>query len=473
MTDHAEVALAGIVPDRKDNLLYAIQHLEPEHFPNAVQQGIWKAIERYYDIAGGVLPKKTLADLLGRSKTMDASTALLYEQTYEGIENLAVTDHDFRYSIDALKQQRAHQLTGEALTTAFEILERGAEVGKETLKGDLDARKFFREQDSTIERMSNVEVAPEGDMRHEGSDVLTEYFDRKNGKTEQGVQTGIKSLDKLTGGFDRGELSLICAYTNQGKTQLCCQIAWHAAVMQGKNVFFATSETVRVAVRRRLVARHSRLPQFGLTRGLNANDIKNGTLAPEEEKALKMVVDDLDHNPNYGMIYLSQIPSGATMSYWQARMNRQGSMWQIDLSVMDYFALLKSDRKRNSEREEFNEILKDAKVFSQSFNEGKGVPLVSPWQLKQEAYKAAQLTGAYGLASLSDTSEAEKSPDLIATLLAMPEQPNQLSLQLLKVRDGEVPNYAFQLETDFRNAYLGDKKQTSSFTAKGSFGLDL
>lgn len=790
MIDHAKVVLGAIIPDRKDLLLYAVQHLEDEHFRGEVLNGIWRSINKYYDIAGDVLPKKTLTDLLAASKDMDAAKALLYEEAFSEIENLTPADHEFRYSVDALKELRAEQLTGESITTAFEILMRGAEVGRDTLKGHKEARQYALEQFSVIDRLTNAEGAPEGDMMGERSEVLAEYIDKKTGKAGKGILTGIPAVDKVSGGFQRGELVLICAYTNQGKasplwtpvltpsgwrkigdlsvgdrvssvdgsvqtvqgvfdrgvmetyrvatrdggevltaadhlwtvqdqndragktatewrtlttlelaeglskgrryylpipkpthfdaqsqlpidpytlgallgdgsfrhsdvrfsnhvadieilenlrnvgrwvpatavhdwrlvdpnqslreslrelglwglyshekflpesylrasvedrlsvlqgimdtdgtvsasghnveltlsseqlvrqvvelthslggatgpvrkratshkdawrvnlflpqefppfrlarklerwsqprphtswgvrrviksvekvgaeevrcisvsaedslyitqdylvthnTQMCCQTAWSAAVEQGKNVFFATSETVRATVRRRIVARHSRQPQFGLPKGLDSTDLKNGTLSVPQEKVLQAVLDDLKNNPAYGKLHIAQIPRGATLSYVEARMNRAASEYQVDLALCDYLALLKSDRKRNSEREEMNEILKDAKVFATSFQDGLGVPFISPWQIKQASFKDAQTTGAYGLASLADTSEAEKSSDQIITLLRQAEQQQQLSLQFLKMRDGDIPN-AITLQTDFRNAYLG------------------
>lgn len=469
--DHAKIVLSGIIPNRKDHLLYAMQHLEGEHFKNEVQKGIFKMLDRYFDVAGDVLPKTVLADQLSRSKSLDTAKALLYEEAFTELENLSPADHEFRYAVDALKDARAEDLTGEAITTAFEILMRGAEVGRDRFEGHKEARQYAYSQFSVIDKLDNIEVAPEGDMRHEASEVLNEYMDRKEGKTGQGILTGIASLDKEAKGLGKGELAVVAAFTNAGKTQFCCQTAWHAAVMQGKNVFFATSETVRSTVRRRIIARHSRLSQFGLTKGLDSTDIKNGTLSPQEEVALKDVVYDLDSNPNYGKLYIAQIPRGATLSYLEARMNRQGALWPVDLALVDYLALLKSDRKRNSEREEMNEVIKDAKVYATSFNEGNGVPLISPWQIRRESYQDALRTGAYGLASLSDTAEIEKSADQIISLLRMPEQPGQVSLQFLKMRDGEVP-HAITLETDFRNAFFGDKKGgggTSLAPANGAY----
>lgn len=459
MIDHDKVVLAGIIPDRKDLMLQAMQHLEAEHFRSTTYRNLWKMLERYYDVAVGIIPKKTLSDLLGRSESVDAAKVLLYEEAYEECAVMQVADHEFRYSIDALKDLKAKEMTGEAIATAFEILERGVEVGKERMEGHKDARKYLNEQSSVIDRLDNLEAAPEGDIRHEADEILKEYADRKAGKTGIGIMSGIGSIDAATGGFQKGELSLVAAFTNHGKTQFCCQTTWHAAVKQGKNVFFATSETVRGTVRRRIIARHSRLPQFEYPNGLNSIDIRDGTLSPKEEEILREVVYDLDKNPNYGRIYIAQIPRGATLSYLEARMNRQGATWDIDLGVVDALMLLKPDRMRGSEREEFNDILRDAKVFATSFQEGRGVPMISPWQIRRESYLDALRTGAYGLASLSDTSEAEKSSDQIISLLGHAET-KEVTLQFLKMRDGEIPE-SKTLITDFRNAYFADKATNS------------
>lgn len=471
MMDHAKIVLSGIIPGRRDLLLYAMQHLESEHFFNEIQRGIFISLERYYDVAGDVLPKNVLSDLLANSQTMETAKALLYGEAFEEIENLEISDHEFRYSVDALKERRAEQLTGEAITTAFEILERGAEVGRERLQGHKEARAYAYSQFAHIDKLDNLEVAPEGDMRREGNEVLQEYADRKSGKVDKGVLTGIPSVDEVGNGMGRGELIIVAAYTSAGKTQFCCQTAWHTSVMQGKNVFFATSETVRSTVRRRIIARHSRLPQFGLSNGLNVTGIKNGSLTASEEKVLKEVVDDLDHNPNYGELYISQIPRGATLSYVEARMNRQAALWDIDLAVCDYLALLKSDRKRNSEREELNEIIKDAKVYANSFNDGKGVPFLSPWQIRRESYQEAlKVGGEYSLSSLSDTAESEKSADQIMTLFRIPETKNQVTFQFLKLRDGEIPS-PLKLKIDFRNAFIGENGPGSASFNSSAWNL--
>lgn len=459
--DHGRTVLGAIIPARRDLLLIAFQHLEQIHFVNDVQRNIFKLLEHYYNIAADIMPAGTLTELLSRGASVDVAQRLLYEQTYAEIAARTVEDHEFRYAIDALKELRADKLTGEAITTAFEIKERGVEMDGEEVRGHNEARAYLLDQLGEIDKVYHREEAPEGDIRKEAAELLAEYHHRKSGEAVSGVFTGIPEIDRHTDGFANGELVLVCGYTGEGKSQLVTQTAWNAAVKQGKNVFFATSETLRAQVRRRLVARHSRLDRFGLEDGLNVRDIKQGRLTDPQEVVLGAVLDDLDTNPEYGKLHVAQIPGDGTMSYIRSRLHRAQQQWNVDLVVIDYLALLRSERSRNSEREEFNEIIRQAKVLAASFDSGRGVPVVSPWQMRQTKYEDALRTGEYTLSSLSDTSEAEKSADQIVYALRLPDSPESVRIGHLKVRDGEVPP-PVDLGADYRNAYIGSRRQGTS-----------
>lgn len=454
MTDYARDVLSAIIPDRRDLLLYAMQHLELDHFREDVTKNIFNLLLRYYDWAGDVLPPRLLSDLLVKQR-VDETKQLLYEGQYKELADTQVPDHEFRYAVAALKDARAEQLTGEAITTAFEILERGVEVDGIDKRGHKDARDYLNSQSAQIDHLDHAEAAPEGDMRHEAKDVLEEYAERKSGKDDTGVSTGIPTLDRVSGGIQNGELALICAYTGEGKTQMCAQLAWDVSVLQNKNVFFGTSETLRRQVRRRIICRHSRLDIFGLPNGLNVRDLRDGTLSEREEEVLRDVVHDLDTNPSYGHIYIAQIPRGATLSFLETRMRRQAEQWEMNLAIFDYLALLKADRRRDSQREELNDILRDAKVFATSFYDGRGIPFVSPWQMGQDKWRVAVQARRWSMANLADTSEAEKSADQIIAILRDLENPRRALLQQLKCRDGEALE-PFDIEIDYRNAYLAE-----------------
>jgi replicative DNA helicase len=226
-------------------------------------------------------------------------------------------------------------------------------------------------------------------------------------------------------------------------------------VRQGKNVFFVTSETTRAMTRRRIVARHSLEQKFGYNQGLNSNDLKNGTLTPAAKNKLIEVATDLDANETYGQLYIAQVPRGATLATVEARLVRYAQQQPLDLVVIDYLALLKPDRRRDSAVTEFSDLLRDTKVLAATFDSGRGVPIISPWAMNRDRFTQAKKDGYYTLASLADTSEAEKSPDLLLALLGSDEGASKVRAQFLKNRDGEVGT-AFTLEANFRSTFIGE-----------------
>lgn len=486
-TDPAADVLAGILnPDPAtglDRLLYALSRLDDDFF-SGMHKALFRAVSRYYDVAGGVMGPKYLSDLLKQQQQSgDPAQLMLFAQTFADLSKTPVTDHEFRFAVQALRDRHAEQMTGEAITVAFEILQRGAEIetpnGREQVRGHTPAREYAQAAFADIERGFTMEHAPEGDIRSEADDVLARYAQVSAGE-QQGVKTGIASVDAEHTGYLPGELGLIAAFTSAGKSAVCCQIAWHAATQQGRNVFFATSETVREAIRHRIIARHSRLPQFkpkdhvGEWRGLNSENLRRGDLLPSQFEVLKLVLADLASS-EYGRIYIAQVPRGATLSYVENRMSRVQAQWTaqgeegVGLAVVDYLGLLKSDRRRTSEREEMNEIIKEAKTFAVGFDNGNGVPLLSPWQMSREAHNNAQTTGHYTLGSLSDTSEAEKSADTVASLFREPGSVDTLTWQFLKMRNGRIPE-ALTIKTDYRNAFFTSPQSIDVSSASVSGG---
>jgi hypothetical protein len=413
-------------------------------------------LERYYDQTSGVLTRPVLLELLKRT-SIDPAKFILFEEIFDQAVNTPISDHEFKFSIDALKEDLEHHKMGETIVRAFDILEKGVEEKGETIKGLKPTKEFLYAELGNIDKLSGLAAsAPEGDMMLEGESFFQDYLTVKHGEGPSMCKTGINTIDSTIGGIAYGDLALIAGFTSQGKSQFCAQLSWYTAVKEGKSVYYATSETVRKTIIRRIVSRHSREDKFECPEGLDSQKIKMGTLSPQEEKIFKAVLDDLQHNKDYGRIFVSQIPRGATMSYVEARLRRQHQQHEIDMTVWDYLNLLKPDQKRNSQREEANDLLKDAKTLAASFADGRGIAFVSPWQVSREKFEYAQQNGFYTIDSMSDTSEAEKSADLIFALLRFNESKNKAKFQTLKCRDGAIPPQV-ELDIDFRSSYLGEQ----------------
>ena len=460
---HGKIVLSAILPNRRDLLEKASLRLTPEHFSEKSQRTLFLMLERYADKTdGSVMPEKFLEDHL-RDKVESGQTHLFVE-TYRLFSESDVPDAEFLWSVEQLRELVSEKDTQEALTNAMEILKEGKEAkGGVLLKGHLDARVYVSEALSDIDREFHSQESPEGNMRSEQEEMLQDYLERKDAHlsgTSRGIEFGIPTLDSHVQGLQRGDLCLIAGYSSDGKTTLVTQLAWHAAVEQKKNVVFLTTETLRPQVRRKLIARHSTLPIFENPDGLNTKDLRGGTLKPAEEKMLKRVVTDFTKNPEYGQLYIAQVPRGATLSTLEQRLTRIQRQFPVDLVVMDYLGLLASEYRRQNVREELKQIIIEAKQIATTFNDGMGVPFVSPWQVSREARQKAESLGMYTSAGLSETAEATNSSDVLVSLLAPTDNTNrraEVTMQVMKNRDGETAS-GLLVEVDYATATFASRQ---------------
>lgn len=470
----------------KDLLDKALRYLITDHFQDPQQRWVFQACERWCAHYGQVLPKGGVSVLL---RDKPPGTALQYEEFYDSLVALEPNGLTFQASLDALRELTAQRRTGEALAQGMEILQSGAWQGKERVQGHEAAREHVLASFASLDRELHLQDAPEGDMRVEGQEILAAYnANREAARSGSGVvATGFPELDAiLGGGQQRGEVNLMVAWTNAGKTSWSAvALTHHAAVEQGKNAVVFTSETLRHQVRFKLVARHSRyiaqqmlregrqVPP-GLQAGLNATRIKAGALEGKEISLLQLTIASL--RSISGRPYIAQVPRGATISTLESRLARITRMFPVDLVVIDYLALLRSDRKRQSRREELSDIMQDVKQLAATYDEGRGVPVISPWQPNREGWKAAKERGYYTTADLAETAESASTADVIFTLLAEEDEPTgrrvPLKLQVIKNRDGARLNDPLLLTADFATCWFEPRQQASMVAELPGFGDD-
>jgi replicative DNA helicase len=464
--EHAAVIFAALIPGRKDLLDSARGQLTPEHFPDAVQRQFWKIISYYAERTGSVLTDTALSDI---TRTLDAGKQALYQQVFDSAFKRTVGDDDFTWSLDQIRELAADQATAAVLATSQQILRQGWEdpTGT-TLQGQEDARTYLLEALAAIDADLLHQASPEGTIQDDEDRFLKQYAQRKQdfqSGVSHGIGFGLRDLDEKVGGLQPGDLVLIAGYSSDGKSSMAVQLAWSAAVEQGRNVLFFTTETVYETTERRIFARHSKQPVFGLREGLDTKDLKLGRLKPHEEQALPIVVGDLARNPAYGKIHIKQVPRQANIATLEAHAMTVSRQMKIDLIVIDYLALLSSDSRRTTDRESLAGIIKASKVWATTFDNGRGVPIVSPWQVNRASRDAALRDGYYSSSALADTAEATNSSDVIVSLLAPADNEGRYAEvrgQVLKNRDGQTSN-SLLLDVDYA---------TSTFTSKASISFD-
>lgn len=469
MSKLMETILAGVLPDNKERLFYLQEKVEAEFF-TGYYKDLWQIYNKVAIMTGGeVATRNVIVRSLDNVLDLPIERRAAIEDALESIYKIGeVTEADFKASIVFLEEEYKKNKLGEGLSTAMEILTSGVRSGKNVVYGVDDAVNSLQMSISDIERINHGNM-PEGNIFEERLDLLKEL---QEGDVAERIPTGIRPLDEMTiGGAGSGELWLIAAYAGVGKTFFCTNLAYNFAVMEKKNVVYLTAETIRSQVRRRVLTRHTRHPKFGLPNGLSSGDLKkhsptNPILTPEQVSQWQTVMEDMTDLDDKGIFHLAQIPMGAKISTIHAKLNKLNSVFPIDVVVIDSLDLLSPEAKRSSNREELNDILADAKLLATSFDNGRGIRLISPWQTSRDAWKEAKANGRYYKSSMAETSEAERKADLILALLEDDNHEFKLKAQTLKFRDSTPID--FELDIDYDRGYVGSSDRIGS-----SFELDL
>lgn len=474
--ENARTLFAAIVPDRRDLLEKAISDLSPEHFHDETWKNMFIVFKWYYEIAGDVLTKKALSDALIKLPSSDTGKVRTYEAIYDGLESQSASEADFRWSLEQIKDKYAHNATRDELLEAMQVLQHGIQGPKgDEIKGHAAARERLLAKFGQIDLRLNVQEAPDGDARDEEDDILKDYEDKKAihlSGASPGIETGVPSLDKYVGGFQPGELDFVLGYSSSGKTSLCVQIAWWASIMQKMNIVYVTTETLRPQVRRKVITRHSKLSKFDIPEGLNSIDLKRGTLTPLEEDKLKYVVQDFARNEDYGGFRIMQASEGMSISSLKVRLQALQAIKPINLVIIDSLYILKSDERRPNTRDELNETIQKAKNLATTFDNGNGVPIISPWQTSREHKERADRDKRYSMAAMAETSYAERYADVVISLLepGQTQRHTTLSAAVIKNRDGEQsPN--IDIDVDYATSHFKDSGRVMEMSTTNLLGF--
>ncbi len=452
---YAQQTLGGVFPQRGDRLELLVRVLREDHWPAELQK-TFEMLRGYYVLTQGVPTPGDWKSMLDRAG-MEPATAEGFLRIYKALwEQPELADHEWRYALEVMREDRAKQLMLEALTESVRVLTEGITDRRgEREYGYDDARTALTKKLGEIESLQmDAETTPEGDVLEESKAAFTEYESRKDAGVHEGVMTGLDGLDALTYGAQRGEFWLIAAYAGHGKSQTLTNIAWRA-VVDGYNVVYFTLETLRDQVARRFHTRHSHHPRFSSPEGLRYNDVKGGTLTAEDEQLFKAVLYDLHRNDQYGRFEVIWTPRGTSPESLKMKLDILETQRPIDLVIVDYAGLMGPGRRVERRQEGLVEILQGLKGLATGHNRGHGVPVISAYQTSRQRLEDARSSGGYTLDALAETAEAERSADFVMTLLRQHDEDTDVRAQVLKYRDGAVTD--FYLETDFARSLVRDR----------------
>ena len=181
-------------------------------------------------------------------------------------------------------------------------------------------------------------------------DRVQEMADNPNDVT--GVPTGFHDLDRLTAGFQAGDLIVLAARPSMGKTALAINIAEHVALHEGLPVAVFSMEMGAAQLAVRIVGSIGRIDQ---------SHLRTGKLTDEEWPRLTEAIEKLRNIS----LHIDE-SAGLTSSELRANARRLARQCgQLGLIVVDYLQLMSGSAGNEENRAtELGEISRGLKMLA-------------------------------------------------------------------------------------------------------------
>ncbi len=244
---------------------------------------------------------------------------------------------------------------------------------------------------------------------------------KSHAKGITGTPSGLKSLDSMTSGFQKGDLIVLAARPSMGKTALSLSIAENAA-RSGATIGYFSLEMSAEQLTLRLLSSAS---------GISHQNIRNATISSSEWMELtscaaqlaqmKLFIDDT------AMLNLMDL---------RAKARKLKIDHDVQLLVIDYLQLLHSSRKHENRHQEVSEISRSLKALAKEI----GVPIIALSQLSRAV--DGRMDKRPMLSDLRESGAIEQDADLIMFLyrdiVYNPEAENPALAELIvgKQRNG-------------------------------------
>ena len=265
-----------------------------------------------------------------------------------------------------------------------------------------------------IDKLNNIEKinTKEKTFIEQIAETTSEIEKNYNNRNDYSLYTGIFDLDKLTCGLHNQELTIIGARPGMGKTTLTLQMAQNIA--KEKNVVFVSLEMSQTQLIQKMIAKQSIVNSYKMRLGtLEEGDWEKIARASIQLSELNLTIN-------------TRVRTIQDIEVMTKRLKNKG---KLDLLIIDYIQLLKSQGKFNLREQEVAEISRRLKLLSLEIN----IPIIALCQLNRNAN-----TGEPTLADLRESGSLEQDADNIIFIYKEDEESNLTTLKLAKQRAGDI-----------------------------------
>jgi replicative DNA helicase len=202
-------------------------------------------------------------------------------------------------------------------------------------------------------------------------DLLKDSFERitalyEAGSDITGTPSGYRDLDRLTSGFQPGNLIIVAARPSMGKSALALCIAANVSVRQQLPVALFTLEMSKAEVTQRLMCSEGKV---------ESQRLRTGKLAADDWPRLTAACDKLSKAP----VYVDDTGSITLMEIRSKLRRLKSREPKLGLVIIDYLQLMTSGTTVENRVQEVSQISRSLKVLARDLD----VPIMALSQLSR------------------------------------------------------------------------------------------
>ena len=384
-----EEAVLGALMLEKDAIEVVLDVLKPEAFYRPAHQKIYSVIK---DIAESGEPIDMLTvtqELRNRDQIAEVGGAGYIAQLSNKIASAAHIDFHARIIAQKHIQRELIRVTSEIQRQAFDNTQDVYQLL------DQSEQELFNISSGTIKK----EIVPIGPILDDALELIQEA----KTKDFSGIPSGYPSIDKITQGWQKGDLIIVAARPSMGKTAFTLSMARNMAVEHNQAVAFFSLEMPSVQLVNRLIVSETEIP---------ADIIKSGKLSDQEWVHLEDKVQRLYQAPLY-------IDDSSSLSIFDlsAKCRRLKAKHQLDIVVIDYLQLMKAEVKGGNREQEVSLISRSLKQLAKDLD----IPIIALAQLNRGVEMRSGSQKRPMLSDLRESGAIEQDADIIA-FISRPER---------------------------------------------------
>ncbi len=352
----------------------------------------------FYRLGHGTIYKAAI-ELYSRGEPVDAITVADHLDKQSELEAVGGKIRLFSLAnlVPATANVAHYARIVRELATLRGLIETGQKISRIGWERNGETIDLVDEAERLVFELSQQRVT--GEFTHIDQ-LLKESFERITQLYEAGVDvtgtpSGYRDIDRLTSGFQPGNLIIIAARPSMGKSALALCMAANLGVRQGIPVGMFTLEMSKSEVTQRLMCSEAKV---------ESQRLRTGKLAPDDWPRLTAACDKLAKAP----IYVDDTGSINMMEIRSKSRRLKSRHPDLGLIVVDYLQLMSSAGTPENRVQEVSQISRALKILARDLE----VPIVALSQLSRAVEQRTDKRPI--LSDLRDSGSIEQDADLVA-----------------------------------------------------------